>query len=968
MNFCFEPSVAVPYPGLRPFLRGESQVFFGRDRQIDDILGRLKRNQFLGVVGTSGCGKSSLIRAGILPALEAGRMGEIGSSWHVADMKPGDTPLANLASALIKCGVLGARWPDTPEGTAVLTAALRRSDLALVDLIRELLLPPHTSLLVLADQFEEIFRFQQRDANEALAFVNLLLTAGRDRTAPIYVVLTMRTDFLGSCALFPGLPEALNDSQYLCPRLSRDQLKEAIEGPASVFGGEVEPALVTQIVNDAGANSDTLPLVQHVLARMWHRFMGEGHGTVAGRTELVLRLDDYRRVGGLKGDPTRRDSWTGSPWPRGRQSDGGSSQNALSQHADEAYFDLRDDAPASADRGPEHKPSPRQRIAHMLFRCLAERGPSGQFVRRPVKVRDVAEIAGGTLPEVIEVVEVFRREDRSFLTPAKPKQDDPGPEGSDLGPDTMLDISHEALIRQWRRFGAQGEQLGERASAQSWLEIEEQSRRRYRRLAEAAENRETAGLLRSPELEFLHAWWEEYRPTPAWAETCAKGSFDRTGKLLQDSLAKAEEDERKQKAAEKEKQAAAEQRAKLKRSHRVNVVFAVLCLVTVGFGVSAYRNRLLAEKNEAAARKSAALAEENAKQANAERDRATKAEERSIAAARAAQEERDRATEAERLFRAAAEIAQQERDRATKAERLSIAAAKTAQAERDRATEAVRLSLAAAQTAQAERDRATEAERQSREAADRAIAAEKAAQMELDRAIHAVQRAEAAAFQNTLGMKFVPVPGTKVLFSIWHTRVADYEKFAAETHREWPKPAYAQAPSHPVANVSWHDAQAFCAWLTKKEKAARRLEPDRKYRLPTDAEWSVAVGLVEAPGGTPESKDRRIKEVYPWGKQWPPPLGAGNYEATLKVDEFAKTSPAGSFVENKFGLYDMGGNVYQWCEDVYDAKVGTRVMRGASFDDYIDIVLLSSRRGYFAPDGRDGNIGFRCVIEVASAP
>ena len=573
MNQSPSSKPTAPYPGLRPFRQDEAKLFFGRDAQIDDVLARLKQHQFLGVVGTSGCGKSSLIRAGMLPALESGLMGELGSSWFIADMKPGDAPLTNLAKALMQSGVLGDRWSNTPEGIALLTAALRRSDVSLVNLIQQVGLPKYTNLLVLADQFEEIFRFQQSDPNEALAFVNLLLATGHDRSivgglrrsprppisaksahfdrsVPIYVVLTMRSDYLGSCALFPGLPEALNDAQYLCPWLTRDQLAEAIEGPASVFGGEVERALVTQIVNDAGANSDQLPLVQHVLARMWHLNFGDAFGTGASRTDRVLRLEDYLDIGGLKGGSPhvvpslrRRDERPETdeveqkplnhPGERGGESSAAApsptspdalrSGNALSQHADEAYFELRDGSQGTGAPDPNEKPSRRQLIAQMLFRCLAERGPSGQYVRRPVKVQDVAPVAGCSVAEMIEVVEVFRREDRSFLVP---------PVGVTLEAQSVLDISHEALIRQWQRFGGQGEQTDGADSSQSWLAIEDQSRRRYRRLAEAADSEPTAGLLRDPELSFLDKWWQEFQPREAWGNGGVKDSFQRTQTFL----------------------------------------------------------------------------------------------------------------------------------------------------------------------------------------------------------------------------------------------------------------------------------------------------------------------------------------------------------------------------------------------------------------------------------------------------
>ena len=147
------------------------------------------------------------------------------------------------------------------------------------------------------------------------------------------------------------------------------------------------------------------------------------------------------------------------------------------------------------------------------------------------------------------------------------------------------------------------------------------------------------------------------------------------------------------------------------------------------------------------------------------------------------------------------------------------------------------------------------------------------------------------------------------------------------------------------------------------------------YRLPTDAEWSAAVGLQEDSGGTPKSKDMKIKGVYPWGSSWPPPSGAGNYaDRTAKSrfsdltpiedyeDGFATTSSVGSFKANEFGLFDMGGNVWQWCEDWFNGEQKSRVWRGASWCDYNPDLLLSSRRLSDTPDDRNIYGGFRCVL------
>ena len=215
---------------------------------------------------------------------------------------------------------------------------------------------------------------------------------------------------------------------------------------------------------------------------------------------------------------------------------------------------------------------------------------------------------------------------------------------------------------------------------------------------------------------------------------------------------------------------------------------------------------------------------------------------------------------------------------------------------------------------------------------------------------------------NSLGMVFVPVPGVKVWFGIWAVRVRDYRAYAeANTgvDGQWKNPGFPQDDTHPVVKVSWEDAQAFCAWLSRKE--------GKTYRLPTDAEWSVAVGLGGEKGNTPAEKSMKIKDVYPWGNQWPPPKGAGNYSSSLQVDDFDYTSPVGSFSANRHGLYDMGGNVWEWCDDFYDGKSGARVLRGASWVDIDPDCLLSSYRYGISPDYRSLSFGFRVVLGVVGS-
>lgn len=253
---------------------------------------------------------------------------------------------------------------------------------------------------------------------------------------------------------------------------------------------------------------------------------------------------------------------------------------------------------------------------------------------------------------------------------------------------------------------------------------------------------------------------------------------------------------------------------------------------------------------------------------------------------------------------------------------------------------------------------------------------------------------------DTLGLKFAPAGSDGVLFGVWDVRVKDFRTFVDATGYDatagmvslnsggwkpegdtWKSPGFSQTDDCPVVGVSWNDANAFCDWLTQKERATGKLASSQSYRLPTDAEWSRAIGLSESDGGTPVSKSG-VVSIFPWGThQWPPPKEAGNYAGTEardadwpsdrtsldnQNDQYPRTSPVGSFVANVYGLYDMGGNVWNWCEDEYNpGVVNWRVLRGASWSDGGDPNLLrSSFRFPEVPDIRGVNYGFRVIVVV----
>ena len=212
-------------------------------------------------------------------------------------------------------------------------------------------LPDRTNLLVVVDQFEEIFRFRREgDINEADAFVALLLASAEQTQFPVYVVLTMRSDFIGDCALFEGLPEAINESQYLTPRLSREQRRLAIVGPARAFGGDVRDVLVNRLLNETGGGPDQLPVLQHLLD-----------------ADVDVESADAGRP--ASGSSSLRTTMSGSA----------ASVHALDWHADEIYSGLADDG--------------RRTIAEVMFRRLSE---CPADIRRPTEAGEIARLGVGT--------------------------------------------------------------------------------------------------------------------------------------------------------------------------------------------------------------------------------------------------------------------------------------------------------------------------------------------------------------------------------------------------------------------------------------------------------------------------------------------------------------------------------------------------------------------------------------------
>jgi len=265
-----------PFRGLLPFEEQHSALFFGRDKEIQDVASRLERQRLLAITGVSGSGKSSLVMAGVIPMLRAGLIPKLGTHVRVAVMKPRGGPLVELQRQL-----------SIALGREVKQEILTRTTYGLVDAVKPL--APDESLLIVVDQFEEIFAYRKLHLGKdggasADRFMTLLLRATEQAEVPILVMLTMRSDFLGDCPTFRGLPEALNNSHYLVPKMTRLQLQEAIEEPLANAGVTIHPGLVQHILNECEEEPDYLPVLQHLLFRMFDQGpLGSGQSTEKGK-------------------------------------------------------------------------------------------------------------------------------------------------------------------------------------------------------------------------------------------------------------------------------------------------------------------------------------------------------------------------------------------------------------------------------------------------------------------------------------------------------------------------------------------------------------------------------------------------------------------------------------------------------------------------------------------------------------
>ena len=380
-----------PFPGIRPYTSMEDKYFFGRDAVISDLIDSLRKNRFVALVGATGSGKTSLIQSGIVPAL----LSDENQEWVPISIRPGVKPVESL--------IRGFQQVFPTKLTEKDVLHFLSGSQSIGDLVNEKGLGNHNYYLVI-DQFEELFRNQMFGQNkkkngrspEAKRFVDLLMGAVEEKRPGIYVMLSIRSDFIDACAVYRTLTEKMNRSKYLLPQMTREALSKAILGPINQAGANVEAGFGEYLLDDLEDVEVKLPILQHSMMRTWDHWMQQGD------MDQPITINHYQAIGTLR--------------------------SALGKHLEDIYKVLN---------------YAQQSVCEHMFKSITFKTGGQEGFRRPATLSTIARIAQSSVEEVAEVVELFRKPGRAFLVPVA---------GVSLSAESQIELAHESLIGLWKRL------------------------------------------------------------------------------------------------------------------------------------------------------------------------------------------------------------------------------------------------------------------------------------------------------------------------------------------------------------------------------------------------------------------------------------------------------------------------------------------------------------------------------------
>jgi WD40 repeat protein len=440
-----------PFPGLRPFAPEDSNLFFGRESESDEVISKLLKNRYITVIGSSGNGKTSLIYGGVIPKIRDKKIRE-SSLWKVVSSRPGNDPFGNLAGALSE-GISdqGLKSADKDQ----ILSDLLNDKVTLSDLLRKFTGKHDENILIVIDQFEDIFRNispskPENSEETKTKFVDFLVNTLTKSDLNIFFIISISSEYMGGCSHYKGLTMLINNSNYLLPEMTAENYRSVIEGPINYAGAKIDSGLVESLLTEIASRPFPLPVLQLAMLRTWERWRE------LEQPDKPLSSKDYE----LAGDVT----------------------NVVSLLAEEVYEELN-------QRGKE--------ICAALFKTITGKGSDNKGLRNPADLKTIRSIAKCSDVEILSVIDKFRQRSVSILLP---------PDNIVLTENSLIDLQNECLTGLWKRL-------------KNWVDDEAASKEMYMRLSEvsALYQQGKAGLLRSPDIEAAILWRNSYKPTLDWA-------------------------------------------------------------------------------------------------------------------------------------------------------------------------------------------------------------------------------------------------------------------------------------------------------------------------------------------------------------------------------------------------------------------------------------------------------------------
>ncbi len=525
-----------PYPGLRPFTEAESIFFKGRDKHIKQIKSQLEERKFLMLTGASGDGKSSVVYAGVIPEARAGFFKASFNNWVITHFRPERSPLTNLAKALsnqLKIEIDKVE-KELSFGFSAIINLYKSSEYYLDQTADEWLNADEegkrklkskaANLFILVDQFEEFFTNTENYSNgkpskQSQITVNLILETAKIALAedlPIYIICTMRSDYIGHCAAFKGLPENIGYSQFFVPRLNRKEVYQIIEEPAELGGTKVAHRVIEVLINELSDGFDQLPVLQHALNNLWN---------MADKGEKEIDLIHLAQIAGISSqllppeDSNAFDTWLDAlPEFKKKYFEEPSISNILAAHANELY---EEDHSTEVISQPDA-----QRVIKLTFQCLTKID-ANRAVRNRMTLREITDIINRpnlNSEAVASILYVFRKQGNTFISPFV--SDDK--EKTALAEDTVLEITHESLIRNWDLL----KQWADEEYA-NWHNFQDFNKQLQRWVDSEKSN---GYLLPIGPLTFFEKWYNKKNPNKYWL-----ARYDERDISLEEKLEEAEE-------------------------------------------------------------------------------------------------------------------------------------------------------------------------------------------------------------------------------------------------------------------------------------------------------------------------------------------------------------------------------------------------------------------------------------------